>query len=332
VTYETIPYATKARPELVNDRRGGLVAFGVVSILIGMPPALVSASMALVLARMLTVGDPGGLPIVGAILAVAVIAAAVFIWTGVGSIRCRRWVRPVVLGIGWPTGVTSLLMAAGILIYANDRSDEGYVAFAVVIMIFGVLLPAGYLGFYTSEAVRGTLAAYDPSPSWTEATPLPVFVGCVSLTMFGLLTMALAVLRATPVFGVYVTRVPGAGLAVLAGAAMIASAALMYAGWRWGWWLAMGVVSGGFASAMVTMGRLGMMEFYRHGGVSTWTLEDLDRSRAMTGATPLVFVGVVAAISVNYLLWIRPKIGVRDGGGEDRVAAAVLPVNAEGGQ
>jgi hypothetical protein len=221
-------------------------------------------------------------------------------------------VRPVVLGIGWPTLVTSLLMAAGILIYASERSEQGYVAFAVMVLIFGVLLPAGYLRFYTSAAVQETLAAYDPSPSWTEATPLPVFVGCVSLLLFGMLTMALSVIEATPVFGVYVTGVAGAALAVVAGGVMIGSAVGMYVGRRWGWWLAMGVVAGGFASAIVTLGRRGMMEFYRHGGLSPWTLDEMGRSRVMTGVTPVIFVGVVAAISVSYLLWIRLRVGERE--------------------
>jgi hypothetical protein len=34
-------------------------------------------------------------------------------------------------------------------------------------------------------------------------------------------------------------------------------------------------------------------------------LEQIERTRAMIGATPIVFVGIVALISVGYLGWMR---------------------------
>ena len=321
MTHETIPYATAARPELVNDRRGGLITFGVVSILIGTPPALIAVGTAMAVIQLGLFSRPFAALAVGLFGLVQAGVAAVFIWTGVDSIRCRRWVRPVIVALGWPAGVTSAFVFAGLLCLAAGGTPvgaaEGYVAMAVVVLIFGVVVPWGFVAFYSTKSVRETLAAYDPTPSWTERAPLPVFVGCVTLVGFGVLTVGLAVFRATPVFGVYVTGVPGALLAMGAGGAMIASAVLMFLGQRWGWWVALAVVAGGFASAIVTFARLGMMAFYRHGGMNEVALDEAARTPALAGATPVVFVAIVGAISVGYLLWVRRQAGGAAGPGAE---------------
>jgi hypothetical protein len=296
--------------------------FGVVSILLGMPPTLVTALAGVGLVRLVIYGGP---PIALAVLAALGLlngaAATVLIWTGVDSIRCRRWVRPVVVALGWPTLVTSLLMAVGLILCAatyvpsgpTADPDEGQpVLLIAFLVVFGVLGPVAFIVFYTLRSVRETLAAYDPSPSWTEATPLPVFVGCVSLVLFGLLTVAMSLVGAVPVFGTYVTGVAAVVLCIGAGAAMIASGVLMHLGRAWAWWMAAAVVVGGFASAIVTFCRLGIMEFYRRGRFNSFTLEEFGRVPAMSGITPIVFAAVVFAISMGYLLWMRRSVGPRE--------------------
>lgn len=315
---QPIAYASlSARPPLANNRRGGLVALGIVSILLGVPSTLLTIGAALAIVRLLLYGGFGvGILLLGVMGAVQLAAATLFIWTGVDSIRCRRWVRPVVIALGWPTLVTSALMVAGLILLASDPPptpsgppvDPDLAAqpvFAAVIsFVFGVLVPATFLAFYTSKAVRETLAAYDPRPSWTERAPLPVFVGSASLVLFGLFTVALAVVGAAPLFGVYVTGPAAALLCVAAGAVMIASAILLFRGRASGWWLALGVVVAGFTSAIVTFARLGMIEFYRHGSHMA-DADEIRRSPSLTGVTPIVFVAIVFAISVGYLIWMR---------------------------
>jgi hypothetical protein len=247
------------------------------------------------------------------------IAATTFIWAGIDSIRCRRWVRPVIIALAWPALLTLMLMIAGLVLCAMTyvppgptagSSDRQSILFVAVLYTMVAAVPGAFLIFYTRSAVRETLAAYDPSPSWTEASALPVFVGCVSLALFGLLTMALSMVGAVPVFGVYVTGERAAVLCLAAGAMMLASGVLMHVGQRWAWWMALSVVAGGFTSAIVTFCRLGMMEFYRRGGFGLLDLEQIERTRAMTGATPIVIVGIVALISVGYLGWMRRFLGI----------------------
>lgn len=326
---DPIPYATPvARAPLERDRRGWLIAFGVLSVLLGMPPTLVAAFVAYGVARMVTygIGRVGVLPnVVAYLAAVALVNGALgtlLIWTGVASIRCRRWARPVVVGVGVPTAVTSALAVSGFLQMSRDLRvmnatpnppDVSDVVMPLLFMtVFGVVLPGVYVWFYSSDSVRRTLEAYDPQPSWTERSPLPVFVGCVTLFFAGLATGALAVGRSAPFFGEYVHGLVGGVLCVAAGVAMIVSAWLMYRGLIAGWWMAVIVVVGGFVSAIVTLCRLGVLVFYREGGISLADVSALGRSPTMSGVTPIVYVAIVMAISVGYLLWIRRHYRMRD--------------------
>src|SRR5687768_9751912 len=119
-----IAYQTVSRPVLERDRRGGLVAFGIVSLLIGalagcgtllMPLSLIGLAFA-----------PGAALPEGLILQLIIstliygAAATVFIWTGIGSIRCKRWVRPIVISLGWPTIIMGVLGLVGWALFARD--------------------------------------------------------------------------------------------------------------------------------------------------------------------------------------------------------------------
>src|SRR5947209_5416989 len=88
-----------------KNRRTGLKVFGGLAILIGCmsgclailtPVAMVAGKLAP--DQEAAAPDPRGL-VFGLLLYAAL--AVLFIWTGIGSIQGRRWVRPIMVVLAW---------------------------------------------------------------------------------------------------------------------------------------------------------------------------------------------------------------------------------------
>jgi hypothetical protein len=222
----TLPVAV---PSPYKSRRGWLIAFGVIEILMGcsfllmilfsaiaflgpaaakMPPNVMSPS-----ALMFLVGLQFGL------------LAAVFFTGGIGSILCKNWARILMLVV---SGFWLGLGLIGTLILAfqlpaimrqqhgnlSPGMGHGFVVGMIVFMTaFMVLLPAIFLFFYSRRSVRATCLAQKAGEVPTlvaGATPalgLPIplaFLGALqaltALSMFAVLFMPLA--RVAIVFGV----------------------------------------------------------------------------------------------------------------------------------
>jgi len=108
VTFDPIPYARAEGlpPVLEKNRRGALIGFGVGSLIIGAVAGCGTVGMLFTFLMMFRMS--GSLPQFPMLeFAVALCsyasAATLFIWVGVDSIRCKRWVRPVVIAVGWIT-------------------------------------------------------------------------------------------------------------------------------------------------------------------------------------------------------------------------------------
>src|SRR6059058_1663057 len=102
MSIDPIPYATPVgATQLRRNRRGGLIAFGVLSILIGSLPALFASLGLFVIFRMLAAPPRVTRAIPYFLIATFVngFLGTLFIWAGVASIRRRRWVRPIVIAI-----------------------------------------------------------------------------------------------------------------------------------------------------------------------------------------------------------------------------------------
>jgi hypothetical protein len=323
-----------------NNRSGALIGFGVGSILFGAIAGC--GALGIVMAFGMTMGFGGGktLPLSDLIVALVMYAgmATLFLWVGVDSIRCRRWVRPVVIAVGWITIVSIIFALAFLLVAAKDlpillsgssqtttvtpgpggtgatfvmspgASSGVESAFAFWMMLgmslVGLLIAGAYVWFYSTAAVRRTLEAYNPEPAWTERCAPPVFVACAALLLAGLSTLASAVGGAVPFFGMYL-KGPAAIVMDLGAAGLLLTAmVLMYRMDRAGWWIAVVVVSLGFASAAISLWRLGAMEFYRRGHATAEDLDRLAQSSVMSGVTPLVFTVAMGVGCVGYLVWV----------------------------
>ncbi len=94
--------------------RTGLIAFGVISIVIGSLAGCMTlvTPMVLLIPRTLPPSQqqPPALSPAVAIFTVALYAAiaTAFIWIGIGSCRCQRWVRPIILCLAWPVPCSRL--------------------------------------------------------------------------------------------------------------------------------------------------------------------------------------------------------------------------------
>ena len=99
MTYEPIPYAQPmGPPPIENNRRGGLIGFGVVSIIIGSLAGCmtIAGAIGLIMGMAMMRGQMDmGISDVVIGLGVYVVAAVLFVWAGVDSIRCKRWVRQI---------------------------------------------------------------------------------------------------------------------------------------------------------------------------------------------------------------------------------------------
>lgn len=326
---EPIAAAPPSRPPY-TDRSGALAAFGVVQILIALGClALVAfvVGMAGVMARRGVVlpsgARPMGLRQAALSSAVYLFAAVAFAWLGAGSILARRWARTLTLILAWfwlVTGVftllATLLLLTGPGIFAiavpGTQGPGGVFVLGCVgvfLFLFFVLLPGVFVLFYRSPDVRATCEARDPVVRWTDRCPAPVLALSLAFAV-NVIYFPLSLFYGSvfPVFGVFLSGLPGIGLrlalAVICG--MIAVG--LYRLQPTAWWCVLGVWIVGFASAAVTFrSPANWRELYRQMGFPPEQVETSAQllSHMLTNGKMLALLvaGLVAALS--YLLWIR---------------------------
>lgn len=213
---DVLPSSTEPVPA---DRRTGLVAFGILQILLG----LCAAALVMVVAAGHESAQQSGSAPSEAALASAVIvyglAAAYFITTGVGSIRCRRWARALTIAVSalWmAAGVVGGLMIAVVMPRvlaaqgtANTTTATGCAAAGVLVL--GVALPLILFLFYRRTDVRLTCERVDVKARWTDRVPLPV-LAVIMVLAFG--SVALIANLASPRFTILGRQVTGATAAI----------------------------------------------------------------------------------------------------------------------
>lgn len=317
-----LPYMSPAGPQF-RGKRGGLVAFGVILIVLGiMAGALGMLVLAVQLSGIMAT-SPEQLDrytLVSALVTYLAVAVA-FIGTGIGSVRCRRWVRPIALVIAWTwliTGVITTAMMAVFSVYQFNATSQmagpmpPRTATVTVLIVTGVftiafivVLPALMAWFYHQAAVQQTLDFYDPGPSWTDRCPtsaLGLSLGMWLAAGFVLLTLMYGTI---PFFGFVLDGIPAIAVKVLA------VALLAYGGWTSfqcrpvGWWVSMLAVIAGTVSWIVSFLRLGVVEFYRATGASPNQIEQFQAMPTVTLWGILLTTIVMGLACVIYMLVIR---------------------------
>lgn len=249
---------------------------------------------------------------------------AVLIWSGIGSLRKRRWVAPVMRILGWIwliAGLLGLLLVAGmldglLLLASPDRSawPPGFALLvkAVVLgagVLGGVLLPMLIVWGYRHADVERTCRRHDPAPAWTDRCPEPVLGLAIALGLAALLAVPLAIRPVVPVFGVLITGWPGAVLTLILGVAAGLLARSVYRLSKTAWWVtSVSLVVLGAALA-ITFQLVEPAEFY---GALGYPRQQLD-ALATTAHWWRLFgvwgtVGLTL-VSVGYMLTIRRRFG-----------------------
>ena len=268
-----------------KDRRGGLIWFGILMIIIGCLCTLFVPLM--FFGQKLAARSTGVAPDFRILIQAGLIyggLAVMFIWLGIGSIMARRWARALLLILAWSwllmgicmVGVMSIFLPR---VYAHAPADGSPMpdATRVVIMIVTlaflsvlfVVLPGLLVLFYRSRHVKATCEVRDPVRRWTDACPLPVLALSLMLG-FGavsMLQMAVVYRGVMPFFGCLLSGVPGT-IAIL----------VMIAVWSYcaratyqlnviGWWIVLASFGMIMLSSVLTFTRVDLIEMYRLMGI-----------------------------------------------------------------
>lgn len=205
-----------------STRTAGLIAFGILQILIGLACAIlvlyIASGSELVVRQ-----SPGGGAALASGLTVYGIATVYFVSVGVGSIKRRRWAQAlsVVVSAMWMAGgvVTTLLVFVMLPTITQRTAVSGATLVAITI-VAAILVPLAIFMFYRRDSIRLLCEASDVS-RWTDRVPLPILAVIIIL---GFLSMALFANLGNPVISLFGTNVTGAPAAVTLLALAILSA------------------------------------------------------------------------------------------------------------
>ena len=306
-----------------KDRRGGLIAFGILLILVGCVCALFVPLM--LAGQAMAPQTTGAAPDYRTILPVVVMygaLAVLFVWLGIGSIQARRWARALVLIVAWlwlVMGVIVVGFRAVFLPWILDNPPPGVeplpeaarvvmmVVMSGVMAVCFVALPGLLVLFYRSRHVKATCEARDPVQRWTDACPLPVLglslvLGCCAVSM---LPMLFAYHSVVPCFGRLVSGAPGTGLMLVMIAWWGYCAWAIYRLKPAGWWaivIGFGVM---LVSALLTFTRVDLVEMYRLMGYPEEQIQQMQRYNLFKGRNMLLFITSGSLVWFGYLAWVR---------------------------
>lgn len=185
--------------------------------------------------------------------------AALLIPLGYGHLRLRSWLGPLVTALErvWlVAGLPFIVVFLFVLLSSKDVPRPVGLAFAVVLAAAYPGLPWLAHRFYRSPGVRATLARRDPHAHRLDERAAPA-LAVVILYGIGIVVLHLLILLhgVVPLFGTWVTGLPGIQLLALA---ILALAGLTWATLRrrmWAWWAGLIVVASAAASAVLTLAR-----------------------------------------------------------------------------
>jgi hypothetical protein len=244
----------------------------------------------------------------------------VMIWAGVGSMRRRRWVRPIMLfvaGTWLIVGVFVLLLAfwmmEDLLMVAGGetvRSSPEIAAAARVaaigaIVAGGIFSPILFIWAYRDPAIQTTCERYDSGGSWSDRCPASVLALSAALAAGGLFSLPMVLRPVLPVGGYLVTGWTGR-LVLLAGIVIcVVLARSVFRMERAGWWatlifLVVLGVSTGWSFAAVDV-----EEMFRILGYPEDQVAALSRSETTLRNLGLGSAVLLTVAGVLYMLGVR---------------------------
>jgi hypothetical protein len=264
---------------------------------------------------------PPAIQIIPGMVIYALIAATLVI-LGIGSIRKRRWVRPLMLVLAWLgliMGVMSVIFMAVIFpdMLRNMRANlptppagttgppVQFIAImmasvAGVISLLYVAVPALLIFLFKGPDVQATLEFYDPSPRWTDGVPLRVLGLCAILFFTGLWMLVMMIQGMLPLFGVFLGG-PVARILLVPIATLFFFAAYQIYWMRLsGWRLAMALLILLPISACITFAIADVSEVYRRAGITSEQMKVMPGMMRMMGPFGAIWAAAVGVATVIY--------------------------------
>jgi hypothetical protein len=310
-----------------QDRKTGLIVFGVLLVLMGGFTAL---SVPLILLAQFASAKTTTVPanpqaIIPAALFCSLVAIG-FIWLGIGSILARRWARALILILSWTwlvIGIVSMIYLAVLMpqiMAALDaatppgRAEIPKGMKTTILIVQGVfsfflyvVVPGTLVLFYRSKNVKTTCEIRDPVSRWTDRCPLPVlaislWAGFAAVTMFLVAFMYRGIL---PFFGTFLSGVWGATGWILLAILWGYSARAVYKLERSGWWIVLLGMCLATISTFLTYWRHDIVELYRLMGYPEEQIAQIQRFNFFKNGTLAWSTLVFSLPMVAYLLYVR---------------------------
>jgi hypothetical protein len=337
----TIPYITPPAKDF-RDRSATLLVIGILMILTGCGAGCFAVMTPLSLLVPRPPNMPGPRPIdmiVGALI--YALFAAAFLYVGIGSVRKRRWVQPIVLICGWMWMAIGLVAAIFWMVMLPDMGKAMTTAMANSVppgtaapvlppamlraMLAGItiltiaiylIIPALLVWFYSGLDMRKTLHFHDAQPRWTDRCPTRPLGLAMGFFFVGVGILMMEAQGILPLFGTYlVGPLARTGILLLA-LAYFAVAWLTYRLRPAGWWIGVMLILLAFISAAVTLTRVDLFEMYRAAGMPPQQLEMMRQMRVIR--TPMFIVSWTGAMTVAALVYAWVVRGYFMPGGAQR--------------
>jgi hypothetical protein len=270
-----------------KDRTAGLIAFGVLTILLGI--GVIGLNVLMLVSQGLIPKDQslGWGALLPSMLAYAIIGVALIV-LGVGSIRARRWARALLLvfsatwlAVGVMEMVAMSIILPSVMTNAVAASHPPgnsldpmrgveialFFTFGFLGFIF-ILLPGIWTFFYYSPHVRATCEVRDPNPSWTDGLPAALLSVCFAAAwaLGGWLNFRLDIR---------------------------------------GWWLLVIVILLGTISSVLTFCFHSIADLYRAGNYPPAIIDQMSKLSFFNGPAFAWLMGLVMLPFLGYLIFIR---------------------------
>lgn len=241
---------------------------------------------------------------------------------GIGCIRARRWVPPILLSTAWVWLIGGLISIPLLIVALPPMlriftEQNGAVPPLMVSIIVGatlcfvgviyIVLPALLIWFIKGESVRKTCEYRNPQPCWTDRCPRRTLGLSIALGMLSPTVLAGLAYQAIPVFGWMMPRVPAAATLIALATAMMALAVQIARQRMSAWWAMLALTIVMLISPLVSLTKFTIMDFYIAMGMGEMEMAFLLEPGVdeQVRYVAIALVAILGVASVWYLMTIR---------------------------